>query len=179
MYAAAFTPRFLRDVKTCKKRHWDEGALKRAITDLLVSDEHEIGPRYRDHALTGAYEGYRSIHVDSAPNPPKDRWVLITGSRDPSSRSCAQAPTTRSTGNNRRPRKVQAPAPGPMRRHPAHEPCAVPRSSLRYASYPSYEYDASKLRARRATLRRSSKSVCPSRAFISRSRTGLRSIARR
>lgn len=43
MYAASFTPRFLRDVKACKKRHWDERALKKAISDLLVSDERELG----------------------------------------------------------------------------------------------------------------------------------------
>lgn len=77
MYTASFTPRFLRDVKACKKHHWDERAIKKAISDLLVSDERELGQRYRDHALTGAYEGYRSIHVDSAPNPPKDTWVLM------------------------------------------------------------------------------------------------------
>lgn len=77
MYTASFTPHFLRDVKACKKRHWDEQALKKAIADLLASDEHELEPRYRDHALTGAYDGYRSVHVDSAPNPPKDKWVLM------------------------------------------------------------------------------------------------------
>ncbi|SFX44975.1 type II toxin-antitoxin system YafQ family toxin [Olsenella sp. kh2p3] len=77
MYSASFTPRFLRDVKACKKRHWDEKALKAAISDLLMSDTCELDNRYRDHALTGALEGYRSIHVDSAPNPPKDKWVLM------------------------------------------------------------------------------------------------------
>lgn len=59
------------------KRHWDEKALKAAISDLLKSDTCELDNRYRDHALTGALEGYRSIHVDSAPNPPKDKWVLM------------------------------------------------------------------------------------------------------
>lgn len=77
MYRASYTPRFLRDVKACQRRHWDDDALRAAIRDLLSSDERELGPRYRDHALTGAYAGYRSIHVDSAPNPPKDKWVLM------------------------------------------------------------------------------------------------------
>lgn len=77
MYTASFTPRFLRDVKACKKRHWNERALKQAIADLLVSDKRELGQRYCDHALTGAYVGYRSIHVGSTPNPPKDKWELM------------------------------------------------------------------------------------------------------
>lgn len=77
MYTASFTPRFLRDIKACRKRHWDEQALKKAIADLLVSDECGIDFRYRDHALTGAFEGYRSIHVNSVSNPPKDKWVLM------------------------------------------------------------------------------------------------------
>lgn len=77
MYEASFTPRFLRDVKACQRRHWDDGALRRAISDLMVSDEHELSSRYREHVFTGAYAGYRSIHVDSAPNPPKDKWVLM------------------------------------------------------------------------------------------------------
>ncbi len=77
MYSASFTPRFLRDVKACKKRHWDEKTLRVAISDLLASDKRELDPRYRGHALTGTFEGYRSIHVDSAPNPPKDKWVLM------------------------------------------------------------------------------------------------------
>lgn len=77
MYDASFTPRFLRDVKDCKKRHWDDDALKRAINDLLASDGTTLSPRYRDHALAGPCAGYRSLHVDSAPNPPKDTWVLM------------------------------------------------------------------------------------------------------
>lgn len=77
MYEVSFSPRFLRDVKACQKRHWDNDALKTAVSDLMASDEVKLGPRYRDHALAGAYTGYRSIHVDSAPNPPKDTWVLM------------------------------------------------------------------------------------------------------
>lgn len=77
MYEASFSPRFERDAKACKKRHWDEIALKQAITDLLISDEMALSPRYKDHALVGSRQGYRAVHVDSAPNPPKDQWVLM------------------------------------------------------------------------------------------------------
>lgn len=77
MYSISYTPRFRRDVKACQKRHWDGAALRRAIKDLSVSDEVSLGQRYRDHALAGTFAGYRSIHVDSSPNPPKDKWVLM------------------------------------------------------------------------------------------------------
>ncbi len=77
MYAASFSARFERDVKACKKRHWDMDSLKRAMTDLLASDEAKLDASYGDHSLKGALKGFRSIHVDSAPNPPKDTWVLM------------------------------------------------------------------------------------------------------
>lgn len=70
-------PRFERDVKSCEKKHWNMESLKRAIADLAQSDESALAPRYKDHALTGSLNGFRSIHVDSAPNPPKDTWVLM------------------------------------------------------------------------------------------------------
>lgn len=77
MYEASYSSRFNRDVKACMKKHWDANALKQAITDLMTSDERPLNARYRDHALTGSKKGYRAIHVDSAPNPPKDQWVLM------------------------------------------------------------------------------------------------------
>lgn len=77
MFAASFSPRFDRDVKMCKKRHWNIDALKVAMSDLMSSDEVPLDQRYRDHALKGRYSGYRSIHVDAAPNPPRDTWVLM------------------------------------------------------------------------------------------------------
>lgn len=52
-------------------------SLKQAMLDLLSSDNTPLGPRYKDHALVGSMQGYRAIHVDSAPNPPKDQWVLL------------------------------------------------------------------------------------------------------
>lgn len=77
VYAASFAPRFERDVKSCKKRHWNTGALKTAISDLLASDNISLSKRYKDHALVGKLQGYRALHVDSAPNPAKDQWVLL------------------------------------------------------------------------------------------------------
>lgn len=77
MYDLSYTPHFARDVKACSKRHWNMDALKLAIIDLQASDTTPLARRYRAHALTGSKQGYRAIHVDSAPNPPKDQWVLM------------------------------------------------------------------------------------------------------
>lgn len=77
MYEASYSSRFDRDVKACKKRHWDMAALRQAMLDLLSSDGTPLAARYKDRELVGSMQGYRAIHVDSAPNPPKDRWVLL------------------------------------------------------------------------------------------------------
>lgn len=77
MYESSFSPRFDRDVKECKKKHWNMKALSAAMMDLLNSDVTALSPRYKDHALIEDLKGYRSLHVDSAPNPPKDHWVLM------------------------------------------------------------------------------------------------------
>lgn len=52
-------------------------ALETAMRDLLKSDEEELEARYNNHALVGNWQGYWAIHVDSAPNPAKDQWVLM------------------------------------------------------------------------------------------------------
>lgn len=52
-------------------------SLKQAIDDLQKADESPLSSLYKDHALVGSFQGYRAIHVDSAPNPPKDQWVLL------------------------------------------------------------------------------------------------------
>ena len=77
MYESSFSPRFDRDVKECKKKHWNMKALNAAMIDLLNSDSMALSTRYKDHALIEDLKGYRSLHVDSAPNPPKDQWVLM------------------------------------------------------------------------------------------------------
>lgn len=77
MYTASFSSRFERDVKACTKKHWNMAALKTAMSDLLASDETVLSKRYKDHELVGNFKGYRAIHVDSAPNPAKDQWVLM------------------------------------------------------------------------------------------------------
>lgn len=77
MYTLSISPRFERDVNSCSKKHWDIASLKQAIKDLQKSDETPLDPSYKDHALVGSFQGYRTIHVNSSPNPPKDQWVLM------------------------------------------------------------------------------------------------------
>lgn len=77
MRAIIVTPRFERDVRSCKKKHWDIDSLKRVIEDLANSDKAALPAQYKDHALAGALKGFRGLHVDSAPNPPRDKWVLL------------------------------------------------------------------------------------------------------
>lgn len=71
------TSQFERDVKACKRRHWELDALKAAITALARCDEEPLPPSYRDHALSGNLAGCRSIHVPTKRNPPKDTWVIM------------------------------------------------------------------------------------------------------
>lgn len=77
MYKLHKTPRFERDVKACVRRHWNTKALKKAISALATRDETPLDERLRDHQLKGSLAGHRALHVDSAPNPAKDTWVLM------------------------------------------------------------------------------------------------------
>ncbi|MBR2835628.1 MAG: type II toxin-antitoxin system YafQ family toxin [Coriobacteriales bacterium] len=77
MLQSDLTPQFVRDIKDCEKRHWNINALKAAMTALLESDEKPLDTRLKDHALTGGHKGQRALHIDSAPNPPRDKWVML------------------------------------------------------------------------------------------------------
>lgn len=48
-----------------------------AKRDLMVCDEIPLSSSYSDHALQGALQGYCSPHVNSTPNPPMDKWVIM------------------------------------------------------------------------------------------------------
>lgn len=64
------TPRFLRDVKALKKKHYDIEKLGRPIS-LIMRQQYDLLIReYRDHQLTGNWSGYRELHVESD-------WLLI------------------------------------------------------------------------------------------------------
>jgi mRNA interferase YafQ len=62
------TSRFRKDYKLAKKRGLDLSLLEAAIDMLL--EEKPLGPKYKDHQLTGDYGGFRECHI--LPD-----WLLI------------------------------------------------------------------------------------------------------
>lgn len=59
---------FKKDLKLAKKRSYDIDRL-RDIVNLLAS-EKALDEKYRDHALTGNYRGFRECHIEPD-------WLLI------------------------------------------------------------------------------------------------------
>ena len=62
------TVQFRRDYKKMMKRGL-ERALIEAVIDTLLA-EQPLAPKYRDHALTGNYKGFRECHI-------QPDWLLI------------------------------------------------------------------------------------------------------
>ncbi len=60
--------RFKRDIKRIRKRHLDLSKLQ-AIIRMLV-DEKGLDAKYRDHNLSGNWQGYRECHIEPD-------WLLI------------------------------------------------------------------------------------------------------
>ena len=73
MYKAEFYNSFKSDLKRVKKRDCDMLLLEK-IMDKLING-NTLEPRYRDHALTGEYKGYRECHI-------KPDWLLVYGISD-------------------------------------------------------------------------------------------------
>ena len=68
MYKVKFTSTFKKSYKLIKKRGLDIRLLDNVIDMLRQGQTLDI--KYRDHALTGNYEGYRECHI-------KQDWLLI------------------------------------------------------------------------------------------------------
>ena len=68
MLSPVFGNRFKKDIKRLQKRGKDMKKLKIVIEKLLETKELE--PKYKDHALTGNWKGYRDCHIESD-------WLLI------------------------------------------------------------------------------------------------------
>jgi len=62
------TTKFRKDYKRIKKRGYDL-ALLQTVLDLLLQEE-TLDPKYKDHALSGNYIGFRECHVQAD-------WLLI------------------------------------------------------------------------------------------------------
>lgn len=63
-YASAFN----RDIKRCLKQNLNISLLKSVVLDLTL--EKTLDPQYRDHALSGNWQGYRELHI-------QPDWLLI------------------------------------------------------------------------------------------------------
>ena len=67
------TGQFKRDLKRIQKRSLELELLKNVIRLLL--EEQTLDEKYRDHALTGSYRGFRECHI-------QPDWLLIYRVRD-------------------------------------------------------------------------------------------------
>ncbi|MDR1001486.1 MAG: type II toxin-antitoxin system YafQ family toxin [Clostridiales bacterium] len=68
MLTINYSTRFKKDYKLVKKRGYDIGLLEEVLEILCA--EQPLPQKYRDHALTGNYDGHRECHI--TPN-----WLLI------------------------------------------------------------------------------------------------------
>lgn len=59
---------FEKDVKLASKRGLDLHKLKTVIN--ILAENKTLGPRYRDHALSGNYSKHRECHI-------QPDWLLI------------------------------------------------------------------------------------------------------
>ncbi|PWM76606.1 MAG: type II toxin-antitoxin system mRNA interferase toxin, RelE/StbE family [Phascolarctobacterium sp.] len=59
---------FKRDFKRILKRGLKPQLLEEVIT--LLAEEQKLPPKYKDHALSGVYSGYRECHI-------QPDWLLI------------------------------------------------------------------------------------------------------
>lgn len=55
------TSKFRKDYKRIKKRGYDLALLEAVIEKLRKQEPLE--PRYKDHALSGSYSGFRECHI--------------------------------------------------------------------------------------------------------------------
>lgn len=67
-YRLVPTAQFKKDLKRIKKRGFDIDELDKVIEELRA--KRPLDERYKDHALTGNYSGFRECHI-------KPDWLLI------------------------------------------------------------------------------------------------------
>lgn len=64
------TVTFKRDYKRLSKKHYDMNELKMVINYLVMGKRDLLITKYKDHSLSGNWQGYRELHIQ------KD-WLLI------------------------------------------------------------------------------------------------------
>ena len=67
-YEVKQTNRFKKDYRLAKKRGYDIPLLRKIITKL--ANDEILPEKYRDHALTGDWLGYRECHIEND-------WLLV------------------------------------------------------------------------------------------------------
>lgn len=68
MLTPIFENTFKKDIKRLQKRGKNLNKLKTVIDKLL--DNQELETKYKDHALSGNWKGYRDCHIEPD-------WLLI------------------------------------------------------------------------------------------------------
>ena len=63
-----WTNKFKKDYKLCMTRGFDISLIDRAIQ--LLSETGTLPPEYKNHKLTGQWEGFRECHI-------KPDWLMI------------------------------------------------------------------------------------------------------
>ncbi len=62
------TTRFQKDLKAAQKRGYDMSLIKNVV--YLLAQGETLDSKYKDHSLSGSYEGCRECHI-------KPDWLLI------------------------------------------------------------------------------------------------------
>ncbi len=68
MYQVKFTTSYKKSYKLMKKRGLDLSLLDNVVDTLRQGKE--LAEKYRDHALTGNFQGFRECHI-------KPDWLLV------------------------------------------------------------------------------------------------------
>lgn len=61
---------FLQDAKALKKKHVSWKKMLPSIQAIVDGDDQLLSTKYRDHALTGSWSGYRELHIEGD-------WLLV------------------------------------------------------------------------------------------------------
>ena len=67
-YDVTYSNQFKRDLKLIRKQGKDESKLQEIVA--MLANGEELPPKYKDHALTGNYDGCRECHI-------QPDWLLI------------------------------------------------------------------------------------------------------
>ena len=68
MLKIAFTNQFLKDLELMHRRNLPKAELDEVVR--LLSEEKQLPPKNKDHALKGKFAGYRECHI-------RPDWLLI------------------------------------------------------------------------------------------------------